>query len=219
MSWVLLLLPLHFALCIGTLLPCPSSFKPSPSLLPGDSHGWTPLQRLFLPLVKRFIWALTDIGGAPQLTPEQERSWSARIVALQHAVFGDEGSRDVQLEVEDCYPGDEAWKKEWIKGEAVDPRGLVKPGAVPMFWFEKSAPSGKSIEDGAWRSRRARAGERVVLYFVGGGYCHGECAKCGLLLFRCRVDTSALGQALRLKAIAALFWLSVRACALWVSMW
>ncbi|ORY55319.1 Alpha/Beta hydrolase protein [Leucosporidium creatinivorum] len=170
LAWVLLLIPFHFILAISTLL-LPRPLHPPPSLLPGETQ-WTFFQRLLLPLVKRVIWAITDVGGAPRLTPQQERRWIGWLVALLDFAYQD-GGANVSLAVEDCVPGDAAWQRRWIKDEASDPYELVHPGPVPMFWFDARAGS-EDVSVGARGSRRARDGERVVLYFVGGGYCYGS---------------------------------------------
>lgn len=171
LAWVIALLPLHFTLVLSTLL-LPRPLQPPQWLLPGAKQRWTTAQRLALPIVKRAIWALTDVGGAPRLSPEQERRWIGWLVRALELAYQDGGDR-VRLSVEDCSPGDEAWRQRWIKDEAIDPRGLVQPVAVPMFWFDARVGSAHA-ESGAWGSRRAKNGERVVLYFVGGGYCYGK---------------------------------------------
>lgn len=164
--WVVFLMPLHLALCATTVLPLPEALQPPAWLLPGADLGWTRWQRLCMPFLRRMIWAITDVGSAPDLSPEEERSWTGWIVKAQHWIFGD-GTHHVNVAVEDCPP---AAEDEWIKDEAADPRGLVKPAPVPMFWFDAGSADQPM---GGQASRRAKEGERVVLYFVGGGYAYG----------------------------------------------
>lgn len=76
----------------------------------------------------------------------------------------------MRIWVEDVPTMSRARAQEWLQGEALDPRGEVDPVKVPCFWLERE-------ESGDGRSRKARAGERVVLYLVGGGYVSGSPAE------------------------------------------
>lgn len=171
LAWVLFTIPLHLILVMLALL-LPRPLQPPQWLLKGDQQRWTCAQRLALPLVKRAIWAITDVGGAPRLSPQQERRWIAWLVQALEVAYQD-GGDDVRLAVEDCNPGDEGWHQRWHRDEAVDPTGVVQPSAVPMFWFDARVGSAH-VAGGARGSRRATDGEGIVLYFVGGGYCYGE---------------------------------------------
>lgn len=68
--------------------------------------------------------------------------------------------------------------QEWVRGEAVDPREEVVCGDVPCFWLEAvkegevhSVREDMEVKKGGVR---ARDGEKVILYFVGGGYIRGN---------------------------------------------
>ncbi|KAK4058663.1 hypothetical protein OIO90_000107 [Microbotryomycetes sp. JL221] len=163
-----MLMPLHLALCVLWRIGC--TFPEW--LLPGDRHGWTFWQRLSYPFVKRMIWAITDIGSPPHYTPEQERTYNAPLVFVQHLAFWSDATLfSSRLRIEDCVLEDYD-RMSWIQKEAIDPHGIVRPTRVPLFWFEsKSHPELPDVKEGP---RRARPGERVLLYFMGGGYVIGS---------------------------------------------
>lgn len=169
--WVAIFMPLHVAIWVVACVLRLDFLVPD-SALPGSSHGWTALQRLFMPALKRFIWAISDIGAGPNYTPDQERAGKSWSVTLLQRVFND-GAHHVQVKVEDTrLEGQMA--KEWIRDEAVDPRGKIQPGHVPLYFVDSSVGKKDDIRKVEYCSRKAKEGERVVLYLVGGGYVAGN---------------------------------------------
>ncbi|KAK4703261.1 hypothetical protein P7C70_g2956, partial [Phenoliferia sp. Uapishka_3] len=124
--------------------------------------------------VKRCQWK----GSAPPVRVEQVLmgAWndgktkiplSSIVVEWFGGLFG---AHKVLIWVEDLPPLPKTVSDVWIRQEAVDPRGEVKPVTVPVFWLERE-------QSGAGQRRKARDGERVLLYLVGGGYTSGSPAE------------------------------------------
>ncbi|SCV69526.1 BQ2448_2546 [Microbotryum intermedium] len=178
--WVVVLIPVHVLLCILVALGCPIKSMVPASLYPvTQKHGWTLLQSICYPIVKRLIWAITDVGGAPRLSDDEVRTIPRWTVWLLRVIYP--GSENVVVHCEDAEPSNEgalgldvelvdASTSIYYQGEAYDPSGIILPSSVPLFWFEHAGNEQKSHIAG----RRADPGERVVLYFVGGGYSYGS---------------------------------------------
>lgn len=152
--WVAILMPVH--LFFWTLAALRLSFLVPDSALPGRAHGWNLLQRLFYPPLKRSLWSVSDIGAGPDFSAEQERAGCNWRVRLLQRVFRD-GAHALPVEVNLTKLETEDEVMMWIRDEAVDPRGIIKPGDVPLFWLGE-----------------ARGNKRVIMYLVGGGYVAGE---------------------------------------------
>ncbi|KAK4706034.1 hypothetical protein P7C70_g182, partial [Phenoliferia sp. Uapishka_3] len=162
LSWVLFTFPLHIFIVL--LLHFIPSF-PIPVHVPGRYRSWTIIQRICYPLVSRSIWAIAAMGGAPSdvsFTSERTIPISSRVVEWVGSTFL--GWEKVRIWVDDVEP--KVKGETWVRGQALDPRGEVLPVTVPCFWLERDVE-----EVAGWR--KARDGERVVLYFVGGGYISG----------------------------------------------
>ncbi|KAI5476298.1 lipase/esterase [Pseudohyphozyma bogoriensis] len=164
-SWFLATLPIHLVVVtIAVLLPSLAGFIPA-FLLP-RSHlrrRWTKRQRYLYPIISRLLWVGPGTGGGPPLiTPEAERAIPVNTILLER-FFPDK--HKVAVRVEEASP---TGKEAWVEGEAVDPRGVVKPKEVPLFWLQRD------VGDDDVGFRRAREGEKVVLYLVGGGYVTGS---------------------------------------------
>ncbi|SCZ97011.1 BZ3500_MvSof-1268-A1-R1_Chr4-2g06929 [Microbotryum saponariae] len=178
--WVVLLIPIHVLLCILVALGCPIESVVPTGLYPvTHKHSWTLLQSIFYPILKRLIWSITDVGGAPRFSDDEARTIPRWTVWLLRVVYP--GSERVVVHVEDAEPSNEgalgldvelvdASTSIYYRGEAYDPSGVILPSSVPLFWFEQPRQEQKSHVAG----RRAGPRERVVLYFVGGGYSYGS---------------------------------------------
>ncbi|GEM11659.1 lipase/esterase [Rhodotorula toruloides] len=170
-AWVLSLLPLHLVLVFLSLFPPIQRVLPL-WLVPGKLQGWNPQQRLIYPLLRRLIWAVCDVGQPGSLTPSGPRNvpiWAWLLEAFT-VRFG--GGARVELDVADVEMPRRAVEEGWIKGGVVDPRGVVEFETVPCFWFEREGESKVGRGGGRWRARSEN--ERVILYFVGGGYATGS---------------------------------------------
>ncbi|KAM0792478.1 hypothetical protein ACM66B_005152 [Microbotryomycetes sp. NB124-2] len=117
------------------------------------------------------IWAITDIGSPPHYSPQQERTYNASLVYVQHLAFWSDGTFGSKIRIEDCELSQDD-SKTWLASEALDPHGIVQPTRVPLFWFESNQKQPTPVIE--HECRRARPGERVILYFMGGGYVIGS---------------------------------------------
>lgn len=167
-AWVLSLLPLHLFLVLLSLLPLFYRALP-PYLVPGKRQRWNPQQRLIYPLLRRVIWSVCDVGQPGSLTPSGPRTVPFWAWALEEFTVRIGGGARVELDVRDVEMPRRAREEGWVKGEVVDPRGRVEFGTVPCFWFERSG-EGEGAGKGRGRCKARSEKERVILYFVGGGY-------------------------------------------------
>ncbi|GAA5989108.1 hypothetical protein JCM10908_001161 [Rhodotorula pacifica] len=175
-AWLVFTLPLHLALLAASLVaPSPSHRAVLCRL--GEFHPtWNPQQRLVYPLLRRVIWAIADIGSADALTPNARFKFPWWAWALEEfTVRVGRGAR-VRLETTEVEMPAQAWEHGWVQGDVVDSAGEVQFGAVPCFWFERDDRKARGTSTGAEHSlaRKARENERIVLYFVGGGYVTGS---------------------------------------------
>lgn len=167
-AWVLSLLPLHLFLVFLSLFPLARGLLPH-WLLPGQLQRWNPQQRLVYPLLRRAIWAVCDVGSPGSLTPSGPRDIPTWAWALEEFTVRVGGGARVELDIVDAEMPQRAVREGWVKGDVVDPRGVVKFAPVPCFWFERSGEKG-ATGAGAHRWKARCEDERVILYFVGGGY-------------------------------------------------
>ncbi|KAM0755318.1 alpha/beta-hydrolase [Meredithblackwellia eburnea MCA 4105] len=164
LAWLIATIPIHVALVLVHFY-YPKLDLPL-SLTGKDRPSWTLQQRIFYPLVGRFVWAIAGTGGSPgDFTPKGERAIPLSSVLTQW-VSVKWGAEKLRVWVEDVEPwtGEEAGS--WFRSEVVDPRGEVNPVKVPCFWWEPHRHGGGA--------RKAREGEKIVLYLVGGGYISGS---------------------------------------------
>ncbi|GJN88377.1 hypothetical protein Rhopal_001343-T1 [Rhodotorula paludigena] len=172
--WVLSLVPLHLALVALALSPPVERALP-PLFCPGKRQRWNPQQRLVYPLLRRLIWAVCDVGSPGALTPSEERGiplWAWLLEEFSVRVGG--GAR-VIVDARDAELPVRAKERGWIKGDVVDPSGIVDFKPVPCFWFEREGEQASAAGRTGWDRWKARdERERVVLYFVGGGFVTGN---------------------------------------------
>ncbi|GAA5829595.1 hypothetical protein JCM11251_000213 [Rhodosporidiobolus azoricus] len=168
--WVLCTLPAHLFLVALSCLPLSRYLLPS-WLYPGKKQHWRPQQRLVYPILRRFIWAICDIGSPGALTPSEakESVWWGTLLEWVTVVLG--GGARVDLEVVDVELPARAKEEGWVKGDVVDPGGLIDFRTVPMFFFERAGEV-HGPGDERWKARGEE--DRIVLYFVGGGFVTGN---------------------------------------------
>lgn len=166
-TWLLLTLPVHFTLLLASIVVVPTqTYEWICSL--ADFHPlWNPQQRLVYPLLRRAIWAIADIGSADALTPNAKFKFPWWAWALEEfTVRVGRGAR-VRLQMSAVEMPAHASEAGWIQGDVVDMSGETEFESVPCFWFEREG------RGGSWNvCRRAGKDERIVLYFVGGGYVY-----------------------------------------------
>ena len=175
LAWVALTFPLHLSLVALSATPLLPALLPD-VLVPGRTHGWTLAQRVVYPLLRRLIWAVCDVGSPGTLTPSDARAvpwWAAALEAFTVHIGG---ARHVAVEVEDVALPKQARRDGWVQGDVLDPAGVVEFEPVPCFWFERdevtAAAAGSRRHEvssaSRWSARSKH--ERVIIYFVGGGF-------------------------------------------------
>ncbi|GAA5871637.1 hypothetical protein JCM8547_007104 [Rhodosporidiobolus lusitaniae] len=171
--WLVLTLPLHLTLVVLSLLPLSRALLPS-FLYHGKLQRWNPQQRLVYPLLRRLIWAICDVGSPGALTPAEEHEVPLWAWLLEKTTVLLGGGAKVSVDVRDGRLPDKAQEDGWVKGEARDPRGEVGFEEVPLFWFEREEQRGEGYGKGEeyWRARGDK--DRVIVYFVGGGFVTGN---------------------------------------------
>ncbi|BGP30255.1 hypothetical protein JCM10296v2_002007 [Rhodotorula toruloides] len=170
--WVLSFLPLHLFLALLSLFS--PFYRTLPTwLVPGKRQRWNPQQRLIYPVLRRVIWSVCDVGQPGSLTPSGPRNVPFWAWLLEEFTVRVGGGARVELDVRDAEMPQRAREVGWFKGEVADPRGRVEFGPVPCFWFERKGESERAERGrGRWKARSEK--ERVILYFVGGGYATGS---------------------------------------------
>ncbi|GAA5969996.1 hypothetical protein JCM11641_000224 [Rhodosporidiobolus odoratus] len=176
LTWVALTFPLHLWLVGLSLLPVSRFFLPT-FLYPGKKQRWTPPQQLVYPLLRRIIWAVCDIGSPGALTPAEEHEVPGWAWALERFTVLVGGGASVKVEVLDFEMPKRAWEDGWVKGEVLDFRGRIQVEKVPVFWFESEEDEGSASGQGTERWEARGKDDRVVLYFVGGGFVTGNPAE------------------------------------------
>ncbi|GAA5929568.1 hypothetical protein JCM3775_002378 [Rhodotorula graminis] len=178
LAWVAITFPLHLSLVALSAVPILPSLLPDALRLPGTDQGWTLPQRVVYPLLRRLIWAVCDVGSPGTLTPSDARAvpWWAR--ALEDFTVRVGGAPHVAVEVHDVALPEQARRGGWVRGDVLDPAGVVDFEPVPSFWFERdevTASSSRPREvspSSRWSARDKH--ERVIIYFVGGGFVTGN---------------------------------------------
>ena len=165
LGWVLFLLPLHLALVLGHHLSPAPSVVPPPGWVPGVTRQWTVGQRVLYPVAGRLVWALTGIGQLVDYGAWLEREVPPFTRVLMWLL----SLGRIRMEVELIELSDVARAEEWVRGEAADPMGVVRPERVAGFWVngqrDKAADRLKAAGLGV--AKRRVAGGRVVLYLAG----------------------------------------------------
>ncbi|BGP14061.1 hypothetical protein JCM10213_002356 [Rhodosporidiobolus nylandii] len=177
LAWVALTFPLHLGLLGLSLLPGFHQALLPAFLSPGKKQGWNPQQRLVYPLLRRIIWAVCDIGSPGALTPAEEHEVPWWAWALERFTVLVGGGASVKVDVRDAELPQEAQEGGWVKEEVLDPRGRITFEPVPVFWFERDGEEATAAGMGDWRWRARGETDRVVLYFVGGGFVTGNPAE------------------------------------------
>ncbi|GAA6026814.1 hypothetical protein JCM8097_005880 [Rhodosporidiobolus ruineniae] len=173
LAWVVSTLPLHLFLVGLSLVPFFHHRLPD-FLSPGKKQRWNPQQRVVYPLLRRVIWAVSDVGNVGDLTPSSPDRpvWWGTLLEKVTVVVG--GGAKVHLDIRKVRLPDEAEGKGWVEGEVRDPRGRIGFEEVPLFWFEREGEERTAVGRGGdrWKARSEK--DRVVVYFVGGGYVTGN---------------------------------------------
>ncbi|BGP46252.1 hypothetical protein JCM10450v2_002092 [Rhodotorula kratochvilovae] len=173
LCWVALTLPTHLLLVVLSLTPL-ALVLPA-ALVPGKKQRWTPPQRLVYPLLRRLIWAVCDVGAPGALTPSEARNVPLWAWALEEfTVRVGRGAR-VCLDVRDAALPQQARDEGWVTGDVVDHVGVIEFETVPCFWFEREGEERTAVaREGEDRWRASHEDERVIVYFVGGGFVTGN---------------------------------------------
>ncbi|GAA5862964.1 hypothetical protein JCM3774_006702 [Rhodotorula dairenensis] len=173
-AWLLLTLPAHLALLFASLV-APSPLHRHWICTVADFHPlWNSRQRLVYPLLRRTIWAIADVGSADALTPNARFKFPWWAWALEEFTVRIGRGARVQLQATEVELPRLARTLGWVQNDGMlDPSGQVGFGPVPCFWFERADLGGPSSTKDSI-DRRASKGERIVLYFVGGGYVTGS---------------------------------------------
>ncbi|GAA6001165.1 hypothetical protein JCM10207_007440 [Rhodosporidiobolus poonsookiae] len=177
LSWVLATLPLHLFLTALSLLPLFHQHILPSWLSPGKKQRWTPAQRLVYPLLRRLIWAVCDIGSPGALTPAEATEVPLWGWALEVFTVYVGGGAKVTVQVKDGALPKRAEEDGWVKGEVRDPRGKIGFESVPLFWFEREGEERTAVGVGAERWKARGPKDRVIVYFVGGGFVTGNPAE------------------------------------------
>lgn len=166
-TWMLITLPLHLTLLLASIVVGPTQTYERICSLACFHPLWNPRQRLVYPLLRRAIWAIADIGSADALTPNAKFKFPWWAWALEEfTVRVGRGAR-VRLRTSEVGMPAQAVESGWIQGDVVDMAGETEFEPVPCFWFEREDRRGlRSVY------RKADEDERIVLYFVGGGYVY-----------------------------------------------
>lgn len=178
MSWLIALLPLQFTIIL-LFFKIPS-FPIPIFLIPSTSRhrNWNLLQALIYPIVSSLLWAIPGTGGLPPLFKESKSiPFSAKVLCYFNKIKVNVKQVDIKLS--------SAESKEWIKNEALDVTGVVVPVDVSCFWLEVILEDDqeeiidlKDLEIKVGFTPRVKSqnkeDEKVVLYFVGGGYVIGS---------------------------------------------
>ncbi|GAA5906173.1 hypothetical protein JCM8208_000653 [Rhodotorula glutinis] len=176
--WVALTFPLHLSLVALSTVPILPSFLPDALHPAGTNQGWTLPQRVVYPLLRRLIWAVCDVGSPGTLTPSDARAVPAWARALEEFTVRVGGAARVAVEVEDVALPEQARRDGWVQGDVLDPAGIVDFEPVPCFWFERDEATSHSSRrrevssSSRWSARDKH--ERVIIYFVGGGFVTGN---------------------------------------------
>lgn len=188
--WFAASLPLHLTLLaisvlaprrIDTRILCPLS---------GFHPRWNAQQRLAYPLLRRIIWALADVGSADALTPNAEFKYPWWAWGLEEFTVRIGGGARVDVETSRVALPKAARDAGWFVGDALDPEDRVRPEPVPCFWFQRRDTRSESAAftriASTQKTGRVDKPERIILYFVGGGYV--QVARTFLLSMTCFAD-------------------------------
>ena len=166
-TWLLLILPVHFTLLLASIVVVPTRTHESICSLADFHPLWNPQQRLVYPLLRRAIWAIADIGSADALTPNAKFKFPWWAWALEEFTVRVGRRARVRLQMSAVEMPAHASEADWIQGDVVDMAGETEFETVPCFWFEREGRGGSRDV-----CRTAGKDERIVLYFVGGGYVY-----------------------------------------------
>lgn len=183
LGWIFLFLPLHLTLVLAHHLSPLPSLLPPPSWVPSASRTWTLPQRVLYPIAGRLVWALTGLGLFPDYGDWLEREVPP-VTRLLMWLISFPGR--IAMAVEEVEMGEVAGREGWVRGELVDPEGVVGLGKVAGFWVDgkedrAAEKLGKFGRDG--QGRRV-AGGKVVMY-IAGEWC--AVFRRSLRTYRCRL--------------------------------